>query len=350
MSDLFRAAESGNVRALKAHLRAGKNCNTQTRSTKATPLIWGARKQQTRVIKVLLKCEGINVSIQDSSGNTALHYAARNNDLAIASLLFGAGADLTLKNERAEYAMQLPLDPYNFFKACVLDQHDVTIQTNLANKRLADAKSVITRFEISEALEQVHRLRVEIEEKNMLVKQAVEDENLMNLRLPRVFGAGDHSRVLQDVLFTRLGEVRAEHLIAIKKYERMETIADHHEKQIDLLNSKSIKYTAASEAITEEIEELTAGLAAKTDTLTPLRLYPADENLQEICVAGLVSLIDADNTEAIHQGLSGENCCELIKKIQDRFLNNQKILLDGNRVVKELKLYKSRMYASKMHH
>ena len=48
MADLFRAAESGNVRALKRHLRAGKDCNTQTRSTKATPLIWGARKQQKK--------------------------------------------------------------------------------------------------------------------------------------------------------------------------------------------------------------------------------------------------------------------------------------------------------------
>ena len=268
MSDLFRAAESGNVRALKAHLRAGKNCNTQTRSTKATPLIWGARKQQTRVIKVLLKCEGINVSIQDSSGNTALHYAARNNDLAIASLLFGAGADLTLKNERAEYAMQLPLDPYNFFKACVLDQHDVTIQTNLANKRLADAKSVITRFEISEALEQVHRLRVEIEEKNMLVKQAVEDENLMNLRLPRVFGAGDHSRVLQDVLFTRLGEVRAEHLIAIKKYEPPKN---------RLVHRKNVVIKFQYEIYTHLIFTNTTRRVIKTTNNTPC--HPLSQNL-----------------------------------------------------------------------
>lgn len=153
MADLFRAAESGNVRALKTHLRAGKDCNTQTRSTKATPLIWGARKQQTRVVKVLLKCEGINPDIQDSSGNTALHYACRSNDLVIASLLFAGGADLTLKNERNEYAMQLPLDSFIFFKACVLDQHDATIQSNIANKRLADAKVVIARFEISELLE-----------------------------------------------------------------------------------------------------------------------------------------------------------------------------------------------------
>ena len=71
--------------------------------------------------------------------------------------------------------------------------------------------------------------------------------------------------------------------------------------KIELFNDKSEKYDAASKAVEEEIEEIIAGLAAKTDTLTPLRLYPNDEEFQQICVIGLLSLLPADKSEAIHQ-------------------------------------------------
>ena len=348
MADLFRAAETGNVRALKMHLRAGKNCNTSTRSTKATPLIWGTRKKRTRVVKVLLKCQGIDTDLQDSNGNTALHYACRNKDITIASLLFGHGADLTLKNERDEYAMQLA--DFNFFKACVLDQHDETIRLNIENTSLADAKALIAKFEINESLQRINRLRIEIEQMNLEIKRGLEKERFMSMELPRVHKTGDNARILQDILFTRLGEVRAEHLQILQKCHRMEEIAKIKESKIELFNRKSDKYDTASEAITAEIEEIVAGLAAKTDTLTPLRLNKNNEEFQQICVTGLLSLLVADKTEAIHQGLSGENCSKLIKDIQIRFKDNMKIQQSGYKVVDELKKYKNRMYASKMIH
>lgn len=350
MSDLFRAAESGNLRALRAHLRSGMDCNTQTRSTKATPLIWGSRKGHSSVVKILLKCEGIDPNIVDSSGNTALHYACRANDLTVASLLFAAGADLMIRNERNEYAMQLPLDTFNFFKSCTLDQYDMTIQNNIAAKSVAASKSVIARFEMNEMLENINRRRVEIKKMNTNSKRSAELETLMSLELPNVHQAGDDARVLQEIMFSRLGEVRAEHNIVLKKYQRMEKIALHFKSQINVLNEKSIKYNAASVAIREEIEELTAGLAAKTDTLSPLRTFPNNEQLQEICIQGLLSLIDADSTEAIHQGLSGENCSELMENTQKRFLKNQKIQSNGNRVREELNAYQKKMSMAKMVH
>ena len=194
----------------------------------------------------------------------------------------------------------------------------------------------------------VNRLRVETESNTLKITKAVIHAQQMHVELPQVHSSGEHARILQDIMFTRLGEVRAELILAVKKYESMEKIAIHHEKQIEILNDKTIKYDLASIAITEEIEEITAGLAAKTDTLTPLRIFPNDEKLQEICVAGLVSLIDADKTEAIHQGLSGENCSSLMTLTQNRFPLNNKIKTSGDHVIDELTRYKNRTFAAKM--
>ena len=157
MADLFRAAEAGNLGALRKHLRAGKDCNTQTRSTKATPLIWATRKKRVRAVKLLLKCEGIDPDIQDSNGNTALHYACRNADATIAGLLIGAGANLSLTNERNEAALQL--SGWTLFKSQCLDQLDTDITEGIANRRRSDAQQVIARLEIGEAQQHVNRLR-----------------------------------------------------------------------------------------------------------------------------------------------------------------------------------------------
>lgn len=237
---------------------------------------------------------------------------------------------------------------WNFFKACVLDKHDETIRLNIDNKRLADAKTLIAKFEIDEALQRINRLRIETEKMNVEIKRGLEQEHLMSLELPRVHKTGDDARALQEVLFTRLGQVRAEHLTIIKKCQRMEEIAKIKENKIELFTTKAEKYDAASKAVEEEIEEIIAGLAAKTDTLTPLRLYPDDEAFQQICVIGLLSLLIADKSEAIHQGLSGENCSELMADIKLRFPTNTKIQDNGTCVINELKEYSNRMCASKM--
>ena len=60
-------------------------------------------------------------------------------------------------------------------------------------------------------------------------------------------------------MFTRLGEVRANHMI-VRKGSPHGRIAKHMEDQIENLDQKAVKFDEASEAIEEEIEELTAGL------------------------------------------------------------------------------------------
>ena len=139
-------------------------------------------------------------------------------------------------------------------------------------------------------------------------------------------------------------------MIVRKRYLRMNEIAKHMEDQIVDLDEKAVKFSEASEAIEEEIEELAAGLAAKTDTLSPLHLFPDDEYLQETCIAGLVSLLEADKSEAIAQGLSSENCSDLMKLTCTRFPDNQRLNASGKRVNELLDEYLSSMQAAKVGH
>lgn len=348
MADLFRAAEAGNVGALKRHLRSGKDCNTQTRSTKATPLIWGTRKKRVRVVKLLLKCEGIDPDIQDSSGNTALHYACRNNDATIAGLLIGAGANLSITNARNEFPMQL--SGWNLFKSQCLDQLDSKIAEGISNRRLADARIIIARFEIEEAHQHINRLRSKTQDLERRKGRLALATSLIEAECPSAIRAEEQGRILQDVLYKRLGEVRADHMIVRKRYLRMNEIAKHMEDQIDDLEDKAVKFSEASDAIEDEIEELAAGLAAKTDTLSPLHLYPDDEDLQETCISGLLSLLEADKSEAIAQGLSSENCSELMEMTRARFPKNKRLNLCAGRVSELLDEYLSSMHAAKMGH
>jgi hypothetical protein len=348
MADLVRAAEAGNLGALRKHLRAGKDCNTQTRSTKATPLIWATRKQRVRAVKLLLKCEGIDPDIQDSNGNTALHYACRNKDATVAGLLIGAGANLSLTNERNEAALQL--SDWALFKSQCLDQLDSDITEGIASRRLANAQSVIARLEVEEAQQHINRLRSKTKDLDHRRARLQKEATWLHGQQPLVIHAEEQGRVLQDLMFTRLGEVRADHMMIRKRSLRMGEIAQHMEDQIESLDEKAIKFDQACGALEEEIEELTAGLAAKTDTLTPMRIFPDDEGLQETCVAGLLSLLYADKTEAIHQGLSGENCSALVDTTQARFPHNHRIAKSGAQVVSILEEYKSSMRAAKVGH
>ena len=200
MADLFRAAEAGNLRALRKHLRSGKDCNQQTRSTKATPLIWGTRKKRVRVVKMLLKCEGIDPDIQDSSGNTALHYACRNKDATIAGLLIGAGANLSIENGRNEFALQL--SDWSLFKTQCLDQLDSEISAGIASRRSASnsvrmglARGQLTKISAgptpSEALfcSRSHAARPSCWDASAMCSPT--NANLLSLGpLPRLYGQG----------------------------------------------------------------------------------------------------------------------------------------------------------------
>lgn len=62
------------------------------------------------ILKILLSAENINLNAI-CFGSTALHYAAKNNDLEIVSMLLDAGADATILDDIGQTADQIATSP-----------------------------------------------------------------------------------------------------------------------------------------------------------------------------------------------------------------------------------------------
>ena len=101
MADIYRAAEAGNLKMLYKWLKNGTSPDSFLKATKATPLIWAARKSHPKAVKLLIRFKA-TLDMQDVKGNTALHYACQNNDRKTTLLLVEAGANMSKVNERGE--------------------------------------------------------------------------------------------------------------------------------------------------------------------------------------------------------------------------------------------------------
>ena len=98
MADIYRAAESGNLQALFKWLKKGTPVDSSLKATKATPLIWAARKSHPSAVRLLIRYKA-TLDLQDVNGNTALHYACQNKDAKTANILIEAGASLSIPNK-----------------------------------------------------------------------------------------------------------------------------------------------------------------------------------------------------------------------------------------------------------
>ena len=127
MADIYRAAESGNLQALFKWLKKGTPVDSFLKATKATPLIWAARKSHPSAVKLLIRYKA-TLDLQDVNGNTALHYACQNKDAKTANILIEAGASLSLPNKNGQCPSQL--SDFNFFKAQVIQYYDDRIAEN----------------------------------------------------------------------------------------------------------------------------------------------------------------------------------------------------------------------------
>lgn len=88
-SALYDACCTGNISVVRACLAAGADPNGTYRGQ--TPLMFASEFGHVDVATVLLK-NGASVHAQDGYGRTALHLAAKNCNVASASLLMHAGA------------------------------------------------------------------------------------------------------------------------------------------------------------------------------------------------------------------------------------------------------------------
>ena len=106
MCDPYEAAEKGDEAELRRLIRWGWDVNSHRGdyNGRDTALMAAARAGNEGCVRLLLESKA-SVNDTTSSGNTALHGAACNGRLAIATRLLLGGADLTLRNDLGRTAL-----------------------------------------------------------------------------------------------------------------------------------------------------------------------------------------------------------------------------------------------------
>ena len=115
---LHRAAEEGDIEAVKKHLAAGANKNVRAGKWRDTPLHRAAFWGYTEVVELLINNE-VDVNAKDKYGCTPLHDAAEYSHLEIAEMLINRAPDMNALANNGD----TPLDLANGETADLLRKH-----------------------------------------------------------------------------------------------------------------------------------------------------------------------------------------------------------------------------------
>jgi ankyrin repeat protein len=94
--NLYEAAESGDIEAVKQHLADGTDIELKCPGCGSTALGHAAKHGHNEIAELLIE-NGADVSAKDDEGMTPLHIAASNGFKEIAELLIAEGADVNAK-------------------------------------------------------------------------------------------------------------------------------------------------------------------------------------------------------------------------------------------------------------
>jgi hypothetical protein len=95
---IHRAAETGNIEAVKQHLAAGADVNAGRSDGGGTPLHFAAGWGQKEMVELLI-AKGAEVNAKEGGGGAPLHVAAAFGKNEIAELLIAEGADMNAKDD-----------------------------------------------------------------------------------------------------------------------------------------------------------------------------------------------------------------------------------------------------------
>ena len=96
-TDLWSAARTGNLQAIKRYIEEGGDINALDNGFRLSAMSWGALHGQTEIVQFLIK-NGADVNIKSGDGATPLHSAAFLGRIDVAKLLLENGADIKARN------------------------------------------------------------------------------------------------------------------------------------------------------------------------------------------------------------------------------------------------------------
>lgn len=96
--DIHTAVISGNLDAVKQHIKAGTDINQQEALTGATPLMSAATFNKPEIARALIDAKA-DLSLKNNDGSTALHVAAFFGRIEIVQMLIDAKADKSIRNK-----------------------------------------------------------------------------------------------------------------------------------------------------------------------------------------------------------------------------------------------------------
>lgn len=103
--DIWAAAATGDIDAIKQHVDFGTDINAKEPGNGSTPLIVAAFYGYTDAMKVLV-ANGASLDLQNNQGSTALHTAAFICNPEAVSLLLLRGANTEIKNNFGRTALE----------------------------------------------------------------------------------------------------------------------------------------------------------------------------------------------------------------------------------------------------
>ncbi|XP_028406292.1 serine/threonine-protein phosphatase 6 regulatory ankyrin repeat subunit B-like isoform X2 [Dendronephthya gigantea] len=142
---LHIAVQHRQPRVVQALLGYGANVHLKGGRLEETPLHIAARiKGGTEVADMLLK-SGANVDVPQENGETSLHIATRNNNLAMVKLLLTEGANAARKSRTGEIPLHIAIEKSleeivlvlvdHTLTSCLNTTHGVKMIVNLPNKK-----------------------------------------------------------------------------------------------------------------------------------------------------------------------------------------------------------------------
>ena len=95
--DIHAAVLSGNLEAVKQHIKAGSDINQKEPMSGSTPLMTAVTFNKPEIAKALINANA-DLSVKNNDGGTALHSAAFFGRIEMVQMLMDAKADKTLRN------------------------------------------------------------------------------------------------------------------------------------------------------------------------------------------------------------------------------------------------------------